>query len=124
MLSTYLATDLIIRSYRTDLIGPAMRTLTFRLTHASERHSQAILTMFRLTTSTKTKIRGLAKEFVKKYVEEVPVKLEPRDLVIVIADNIQFLVDGQHNKDAGMYKHYTLIMLRIIKEEVLKGIGF
>ena len=113
LFAAQLASDLVLRLVDPQHeVGHAIRALDFAFDQYAAKNFRDLACRFRCLMSGKHARQRDAEEF-KKFVESMPT-LGPRDLVMLIADNIQYKV--KFGDQAGTFKHFVLVCLRIIPE--------
>jgi hypothetical protein len=91
LLSVYMAIDLIVRAVQIHEIGLAVRCMSNMFRHAPESRCHDLLSSFRVVVSSKASIKDDARGLIKACLEPA-VKLQPRDCVETIQDNVNWKV--------------------------------
>jgi len=113
MMTSYLASDLILRALKPEQVGPAVSALSFMYTNASDSLIRKNLAKCRVTTTGAAARIRKAKETVDYM--SAGRKLSPRALNLVVGDNVNWKVtDGP---ESGTMKEMCLINHRIIEDE-------
>ena len=120
LLSVYMATDLIVRAVQIHEIGPAVRCMSNMFRHAPESRCHDLLSSFRVVVSSKASIKDDARGFVGfiKACLEPEVKLQPRDFVETIQDNVNWKVT--QGRQSGTVESWTVVAHVLPREEDLR----
>jgi hypothetical protein len=116
LFGSYLASDILARLENpTAEVGHAIQTIGFAMDHYSTSRGLDLLSAFRVTRTAKSHKQIDAKKYIETAFQEQ--WIGARDLVCAMVDNAQWKV--MFSKNAGTYKHWTIIALRIIPEAQL-----